>query len=554
MRTIKIGAILFLSLFFNSHVLAADQAAISSAHPLATQAGFEILAKGGNAFDAAIAVTSMLAVVEPYGSGIGGGGFWLLYRARDKKSVMIDGRERAPLAAHADMYLDKERKPIKHASLDGPLAAGIPGEPAALVHLAKNYGSLSLKESLAPAIRYAQKGFKVTPHYRRLAKMRHSALLASLDATDIFLDDGQVPQLDYIIKQPDLAKTLKRIAKKGRKGFYGGHFARKMVKVVREAGGIWSLKDLQDYNIIEREPVRIHYRGLVITTASLPSSGGIVMAETLNMLSNINIEALPRWQRHHWIIEAMKLAYRDRALYLGDADFIKVDQKKLLSKQYARSLYKLINPKRALKSKNLRSIKTSEGQDTSHFSVIDKEGNRVAATLSVNYPFGSAFVPEGTGVVLNNEMDDFVMKPGVPNVYGLVGNEANAIEPGKRPLSSMTPTFLESKNKIVVLGTPGGSRIISMVLLATLEVATNRGAPKDWVSLPRYHHQYLPDSVTFEPKALSKKSQKQLIKIGHKLKERKRSYGNMHIVMLDKKSGSLIAASDPRGEGLGMVE
>jgi len=556
MRTIHF---LFLcSVLFSAVATAQSEqppaAAIASAHPLATKAGMEILGKGGNAFDAAVAITAVLAVVEPMGSGLGGGGFWLLHRSQDGFETMIDGRERAPLEAHRDMYLDKEGNPVPRASLDGPLAAGIPGTPAALDHITHKYGRLSLRQNLAPAIRLARKGFPVYERYRRLAEFRIEPIAASPAAAKVFLDTGFVPDIGHKLIQKDLARTLQRIARRGGKGFYEGALARKLVKGVRDAGGIWTKADLKQYRIVERKPVKGRFKGMRYTSAALPSSGGIVLKQMLNILQAFPLRRVSNTERSHLIIEAMRRAYRDRAIYLGDGDFIKVDVGKLTSKKYASLLRNTIT-QNATPSAGLSNSKhRSKGRDTTHFSIIDREGNRVAATLSINYPFGSAFMVPGTGVVLNNEMDDFSIKPGVANAYGLVGNKANAIAPGKRPLSSMSPTFLETKDKVVVMGTPGGSRIISMVLLAALEVSGNRGGLREWVALKRYHHQYLPDVVQYEDGAFTKKEIKNLVRRGHKLKQRSRPYGNMNAVMWDKRSNRIMAASDPRGEGLALVK
>ncbi|MFK5913309.1 MAG: gamma-glutamyltransferase [Woeseiaceae bacterium] len=530
------------------------QAAIASAHPLATQAGFEILEKGGNAFDAAVAVSATLAVVEPYSSGLGGGGFWLLHDNKNNKDIMIDGRETAPLKATRNMYLDKAGNVVPHLSVDGALAAGIPGEPAALVYIAKKYGRLSLAESLAPAIRAAEKGFVVTEQFQRMSKFRLKALLHAKDAARIFLKNKQVAPIGHIIKQPELAQTLKLMARDGRKGFYAGSVAKKMVRSNNKAGGIWSLKDLMQYKIKERQPIVSEYKGYRLTSVAPPSSGGVALAEMLNILSFYNIEELSESNRIHVMVEAMRRAYRDRAEFLGDSDFISIPIKKLTDKYYAKALQQKIDFEKATPSSSLKSATDSSGGNhTTHFSIIDRQGHRVAATLSVNYPFGSGFIAEGTGVLLNDEMDDFSAKPGIPNVYGLVGAEANAIEPGKRMLSSMSPTFLESKNKLAIIGTPGGSRIITMVLhgiLATIEGNT----AEEIVNLPRYHHQYLPDVIQHEPDAFSTKVKTTLKQLGHTLKQLNSTYGNMQIVIWDKKENKVTAASDKRGEGLAVVK
>lgn len=518
-------------------------AAIASAHPLATAAGYDILNKGGNAFDAAVAIAAALAVVEPESSGLGGGGFWLLHRARDGYEIMLDGRERAPLAASANMYLDKNGQVAERLSLDGPLAAAIPGTPAALARIARRYGRLPLAQSLAPAIRLAREGYAVSAHYQAMAERRRDVLLTS-DAGRVFLDDGFVPEPGFVLRQPQLADTLERIAAQGRDGFYTGETAKRLVEGVRAAGGIWTLDDLKKYKVVERPPVRGHYRGMTITSASPPSSGGVVLVEMFNLLAaRPALDKLTKSERDVRIIEAMRLAYRDRARYLGDPDFVSMDIRKLISPAYAKTLLQEHVPRGG-------EAPRATGTDTTHFSVIDRDGNRIAVTLSLNTLFGSGFMPPGTGVVLNNEMDDFVAKPGVANTYGLVGNQANAIAPGKRPLSSMTPTFLETPDAVVALGTPGGSRIISMVLLSALEFSEGRGSVRNWVALARFHHQYLPDVVEYEPGAFNQDEIQKLEAQGYRLKLRAAGYGNMQAVVWYKKANRVEAASDPRGEGL----
>ena len=483
-------------------------AAIASAHPLATAAGMEILRAGGNAFDAAVAVAAALAVVEPYSSGLGGGGFWLLHRARDGHEVMVDGRERAPGAAHRDMYLDAAGRVIPGASMDGPLAAAIPGEPAALAYLAEGFGRLSLERSLGPAIRLAEEGFPVDPVYRRMAAFRLEALRAS-PATR---------------------------------------------KIAAAAGGIWSRADLEEYQAVERTPLRGRYGEVEITTVAPPSSGGVVLLEMLNILSGYDLQALGEVDRVHLEVEAMRRAYRDRAEYLGDPDYVDVPVARLIHPWYAAGLRASIRRDRATPSAELPGFaRDAAGPHTTHYSIVDGEGNRVAATLSINYPFGSAFVAPGTGVLLNDEMDDFSARPGAPNAYGLVGAEANAIAPGKRPLSSMTPTFVSGPRGDLVLGTPGGSRIITMVLLGILEHVRG-GALAEVVSRPRYHHQYLPDVVQFEPGALTPEVQAGLERRGHRLQVLEAPYGNMQAVYRDRATGRVTAASDPRGIGAAAVE
>jgi len=524
------------------------QSAISSAHPLATQAGFEILEQGGNAFDAAIAVSAALAVVEPSGSGLGGGGFWLLHRASDGVRTMIDGREVAPNAAHQDMYLNNDGIVNKRLSLDGPLAAGIPGVPAALAHLSNHYGRLTLKQSLAPAIRYAKQGFKVSKHFQKLAAFRVEALNQSTDSRAIFLQNGLVPNLGTLIIQSDLANTLEQLAQHGRDGFYKGNIAKQLVKSVQESGGIWTLQDLQNYQIKERKPIISTYKGYTITSAALPSSGGIVLSSMLNQLEQLPLDNSDTSQRQHLIVEAMRRAYFDRSQLLGDADFISVPTQKLTSKTYAKQLAASIDLHQATRNIASENRHQNKGEDTTHFSIIDKEGNRVAATLSINYPFGSGFVAEGTGVLLNDEMDDFSAHAGSANAYGLIGNEANAIAANKRPLSSMTPSFIENDNRLMIIGTPGGSRIITMVLLGMLDFIDGKDA-KTIVSHPRFHHQYSPNKIQVESIGFTSKALNQLKQRGHEVDVLSRQYGNMQVILQSKSSNKTTAASDPRGEG-----
>ena len=549
--------VLVAGLIFNTAACQADFApahAVASAHPLATAAGVEILREGGNAFDAAIAVSAALGVVEPYSSGFGGGGFWLIHRARDGKQVMIDGREAAPALAHERMYRDRQDKVIKDASLNGPLAAGIPGTPAALVHIAEHYGKLPLSKSLAPAKRYAEQGFKVTSRYHRLIAYRAETLRQYPAAAEIFLQDGKPPRIGHLIRQEALAGTIDAIAENGLDGFYRGPIAELMVREARKHGGIWSLKDLDAYRVIEREPIVTHYHNARIVSAPPPSSGGIVMAQALQILASFDLDDMSIVQRKHHVIEAMRRAFRDRAVFLGDPDFVDVPVERLLDKSYLEGLALTIDESKATPSAIIGDgpALLQTGTQTTHFSVMDKEGNRVAGTLSVNTLFGSCFVAAGTGVLFNNEMDDFSIKPDTPNAYGLIGDEANAVAPGKRPLSSMTPTFLETPDRVGITGTPGGSRIISMVLLAALDFADGQ-LPQSWVSLRRFHHQYQPDQVQFELHGLTEFEQQRLIGLGHELKEISRRYGNMQAILWDKKENRLHAASDPRGEGLAVI-
>ncbi len=528
--------------------------AIASAYPLASEAGQEILAAGGNAFDAAVAVSAALAVVEPSSSGLGGGGFYLLHRQSDGYETMLDAREKAPGAASRDMFLDPAGNPIENVSILGGLAAGIPGEPAAFEYLARKYGKLPLKQSLQPAIRLAREGF---PLYARLQggmRYKREVLLRSADAARAFLTaDGQVPEVGALIKQPDLAQTLEAIAAQGARGFYAGRIAADLVAGVRADGGIWTLEDLAAYRVIERKPLIGDYHGARIVSASPPSSGGTALIDALNILSGFDLHRYDSATRKHLVIEAMRRAYRDRAIYLGDPDFVTMPLAQLLSQDYAAGQRSSIRTDKAMPSSMLPGIESAPvGVQTTHFSVLDADGNRVAATISVNLFFGAVSMPPHTGVLLNNTMDDFSTKPGLPNEFGLVGAAANAIAPNKRPLSSMAPTFVETPRGLMVIGSPGGSFIISMVLLGTLNYLDGMSAA-EIVKYPHYHHQYLPDVVDYEQGALTDAEINALQAMGHTLEASSRPWGNMQVVTWDFATGTVTAASDPRGEGVGLV-
>lgn len=546
LRLLVLWAVAFLFL----PAAIAGKEAVASAHPLATEAGRAVLAQGGNAFDAAVAVAAALAVVEPYSSGLGGGGFWLLHRARDGHTVMVDARETAPLAAREDMYLDAGGKPVPGASLKGPRAAAIPGTPAALVWVAERYGRLPLPRALEAAIRYAEEGFPVDERFARIAAEKAEWLRADPTAASIFLRDGTAPRSGERLAQPALAATLERIARDGHDGFYAGPVAEALVKAVRAGGGLWTLEDLRRYRVVEREPVRIRYRGATVTTAALPSAGGLTLAQALQILEHFPLERLAEPDRAHVVVEALRRAYQDRARFMGDPDFVAGPWERLKSRDYALERARSIRLHRATPSAALPGLEVGEGVYTTHFSIVDREGNRVAATLTINTLFGSGFVAGPTGVLLNNEMDDFAVAPGVPNVYGLAASRANAIAPGKRSLSSMSPTFVEDGKGVLVVGTPGGSRIISMVLLALLHyLGEEEGDPARIVAAPRYHHQYLPDRIEIEPGAFSAAWRAALEAKGHTLHEASRPWGNMQAVFVNRATGEAVAASDPRGAG-----
>lgn len=527
------------------------QAAIASANAYATDAGLEVLAQGGNAFDAAVAVSATLGLVEPESSGIGGGALILLHLAEDERQVFIDARERAPLAAHRDMYLDAEGKVRPRSSTDGALAAAIPGLPAALVHLSETYGQVPLSVALAPAIRLARQGWKVSPKTEAMLRPRAEVLAQSPGARALFFRNGKPVQAGQVLKNPDYARMLERLAREGRGGFYAGPMARRLVDGVRQAGGIWTLEDMATYQVVEREPLRIEHRGFQLVTAPPPSSGGVALAQMFNVLSAYDYAAMPAVARTHLIVEVMRRAYRDRAEHLGDPDFVQVPTARLLSPDYAAGLRAAIHPQRATPSELLPPIGQLPARpDTTHFSIVDASGNLVAATQTVNLLFGNAFVVPGTGFVLNNEMDDFSAAPGVPNAFGLIGDVANEIAPGKRPLSSMTPTLLIGPDSIAAIGTPGGSRIITMVLLALMELMDG-GTAQAATDRPRFHHQYLPDVLQLEQGTLEAGQIEALRSMGHEIKVSESTWGNMQIVRWNRDTGEVQAGSDRRWKAVG---
>lgn len=529
--------------------------AVASAHPLATDAGIEILQQGGNAFDAAVAVSAALGVVEPYSSGIGGGGFWLLHRQRDRLETMVDGREMAPQAASREMYQDAQGHAIADLSRDGPIAGGIPGTPAALDRIASRYGKLGLARDLAPAIRLAREGFPLDARFAKFIVTESRRLSPAAQA--LLIPDGKPLPEGAVLRQPDLAETLQRLAEQGRDGFYKGVTAQRLVDDVRAGGGIWTLQDLAGYRAPERKPIVLRFQGYRIVTAPPPSAGGVGLAEMLDQLEALHWNGHNGVHSQQQVIEAMRRAYRDRAAYLGDPDYIDIPLGHLLSAQYGRELASSIRPDHATPSAELPQPgqpkrPAKEGVDTTHYSIIDSEGNRVAATVTVNLIFGSAYLAPGTGVFVNDEMDDFAASTTDSNAFGLIGSSANAIAPGKRPLSTMTPSFVEGPKGVLVIGTPGGSRILTMVLLGMLDFFQGADAPAI-VGTPRYHMQYLPDQVQFEPGAFDADTQAALTRMGYKLDALSNRYGNMQAVLWRPSADTLQAAADPRGVGTARV-
>ncbi|MUV15400.1 gamma-glutamyltransferase [Noviluteimonas gilva] len=519
---------------------------IASAQALATDAGFEAIRNGGNAFDAAVATSAVLAVVEPISSGIGGGGFFLLHDAKTGRDVFVDARETAPESATPEAYLDKQGELDVDRAENGPWSAGIPGLPAALVHIASKYGRLPLRTTLAPAIKLAREGFEVYPRLERGYGSRREVMERYAGTRAVFLADGTPPKAGEILKQPDLAHTLELLAEKGRDGFYKGEVAEKLLKGVADEGGKWTAAELASYQVREREPLRFKYRGWDVITAPPPSSGGVALAQMLQILEGWDLAKLDEAHRVHVTVEAMRRAFRDRTIYLGDPDFVTVPMARLMDRNYAAGLRASIHPEKATPSALISGKPAPlEDDETTHFAIIDADGNRVSTTQTVNLLYGSGMIPPGTGVLLNDEMDDFALRPGTPNAFGVMGFEANAPKAGKRMLSSMTPTFIENADKSIAIGAPGGSRIITEVLLGILGYDAGL-TPQEVAALPRFHHQWMPDVISAEKGALSPEAVKALEAMGHTVNAAEPTWGNLQTVQWDRRTNTLSGGSDPR--------
>jgi gamma-glutamyltranspeptidase/glutathione hydrolase len=525
-----------------------DHAAVVSAHPEATKVGVAILKKGGNAVDAAVAVQFALAVVYPNAGNIGGGGF-MVYRSKKGITDALDYREQAPQKASKDMYLDQEGNPVVEKSLFGALASGVPGTVDGMVKAHQKYGKLAWAKDLQPAIDLAEKGFAITSQQAEELNKNKAGFLKYNRLPVAFVKDSLWKAGDLLI-QPELAATLKLIRDKGRAGFYEGIVAEAIVKTMAHTSGIITAKDLTTYQAIWRKPVSGNYKSYRIISMPPPSSGGIAL---LTLLKQAEKYPLNKWkfQRDSTVqvmIETERRAYADRASYLGDPDFFKVPQKALLDTNYINSRIKDIDFTKATPSTavNPGKLPGYESEQTTHYSIVDGEGNAVSITTTLNGSYGSMVVAEGTGFILNNEMDDFSVKPGSPNAYGLVGGVANAIEPGKRMLSSMTPTIVEQNGKLLmVVGTPGGSTIITSVYQTIINVLVFEQNMQEAVSAPRFHHQWLPDEVYVEDGALDPDTRQQLMAKGYKLITRG-GIGRVDAILV-KPNGKLETGADPRG-------
>ncbi|MEO7073034.1 MAG: gamma-glutamyltransferase [Rhodanobacter sp.] len=537
-----------------SAVTRPGHAGIASASALATEAGLEILRKGGNAFDAAVAVGATLSVVEPESSGIGGGFLAVLHRASDGHETFIDAREVAPAAVNARDYVNADGTPNRDVALNGPLAAGIPGAPAGWALISRTYGKLPLATALAPAVRIARDGFVPDARLHDAVVEKQDKLTRWPASAAKYLPAGKPPLDGARWRDPDQARTLELLGRKGADGFYAGEVAAELVSAVRAAGGNWSAADLAGYQAKERAPLALEYRGYRIVTAPPPSSGGVAIAEILNILRGYDLSRLDMAHRVHLIVEAMRRAFRDHNDYLGDPDFVSMPLDMLLSPFYADGLRQGILADKATPSSMLPRAEAPEpGMHTTHYSIIDADGNMAAVTATVNTTLGSGFVAGRTGVLLNNEMDDFALVPNKPNVYGLLGSVANAPAPGKRMLSSMSPSIVIGKDRTAVIGSPGGSTIITQVLEGILHFIDGESA-QQIVAHKRFHHQYLPDVLTVETGAFDEHTRAELARMGHAMRERD-GWGFMNVVVWDHVHNQLQAASDPRhATGLGKVQ
>ncbi|TSA86576.1 gamma-glutamyltransferase [Helicobacter mehlei] len=523
-----------------------------SSNPLADQIGQKVLDEGGNAIDAAVAIGYALAVVHPAAGNIGGGGFAVIHLANGD-NLTLDFREKAPLRATKNMYLDRDGKVIPNLSTDGYLAAGVPGTVAGLSEMLDKYGTKKLATLIQPAIDLAEKGFKLSARQGEtmLAAKERFAKYAS--SRKYFLKKGMVSYREGdLFVQSDLAKTLTLIKEQGPSAFYKGKIAELIAEDMRRNGGIITKEDLAQYNVVWRKPVVGTYRGYKIVSMGPPSSGGTHIIEILNTMENADIGSLGfgSSQTMHIMAEAMRQAYADRSLYMGDPDFITIPVEKLTSKPYAKKVYENIQPNLATDSTKINPGlgQLHEGKNTTHYSVADKWGNAVSITYTINASYGSAAAIEGAGFLLNNEMDDFSIKAGSPNIYGLVGGDANSIEPKKRPLSSMSPTIVLKNNKVfMVVGSPGGARIITTVLQVISNVIDHGMNIAEAITAPRFHMQWLPDEIRTEKFGVVKDVEENLKRMGYKLVVKPRM-GDVNAIVIDAKSHMMYGAHDPREE------
>jgi gamma-glutamyltranspeptidase / glutathione hydrolase len=561
----SLSALLIFILLLSLVITPANQAAsrppvrgkhgmVASVSAIASQVGLDILKRGGNAVDAAVAVGLALAVVWPEAGNLGGGGF-MMVRLHTGKAVAIDYREMAPAAAHRNVYLDSKGEYIKGSSTVGHKAAGVPGTVAGFALALEKYGTMKWAEVCEPARKLAAEGFPVWYQLERSIKSHAADLAQFSESKRIYLRDDKPYEDGEIFKQPELAATFARLSQNGPREFYEGETARLIAdSMQKHANGWMTLADLKNYQAKEREPLRANYRGHEIITMPPPSSGGIALIEMLNILSRYDLKAMGFGSSRelHVKVEAMRRAFADRAEFLGDADFVKVPVAGLISKKYADKLAATINFQRASSSANIKHGKPTayESPETTHFTVVDKEGNVASNTYTLNGSFGSFVTVEGTGILLNNEMDDFAAKPGEPNMYGLLQSEQNAIAPRKRPLSAMTPTIVLKDGKLwFALGSPGGPTIINTVLQTLINVIDHGMTMQQAIDAPRIHHQWMPDQIRYEPMGIVADVRNKLQMMGHKFTDKPGYMGDCEAIMIEDKTSVRLGASDPRRGG-----
>ncbi len=533
-------------------VVTANKAMVVCAHPEATRVGVAIMEQGGNAIDAMVGTQFALAVVYPTAGNIGGGGFMVL-RQENGDTHTLDFREKAPGAAHRTMYQDENGRVIEGLSLYGHLAAGVPGSVDGMIRAHERFGKLPLEDLLEPAIQLAEKGFPITEKQaNKFNSNRENFLSYNLDSLNIPLVKAGEWQAGDTLRQQALAATLRRIQQQGRAGFYEGETARLLIEEMERGGGIITAEDLRAYESVWREPVEGMYKDIKIISMPPPSSGGIALIQLMNMSEEFPLD---EWGHHsvasvHTIAEMERRVYAERAAHLGDPDFWEVPQQALLDDHYLQERVESIDPQQATPSSAIQALSLAaqpESEETTHYSIVDASGNAVSVTTTINGSYGSKVFVQGAGFLLNNEMDDFSVKPGYPNLYGLVGGEANAIQPGKRMLSSMTPTILEKNGKLLmVVGTPGGSTIITSVYQTILNVLAYDMPLEEAVAAKRFHHQWLPDQIFLEEGALSPVVKDSLREMGHSLEER--GFIGLVDAILVQPDETLKGVGDPRGD------
>jgi gamma-glutamyltranspeptidase/glutathione hydrolase len=527
---------------------------VASTSEIASRVGADIMQRGGNAIDAAVAVGLAMAVVWPFAGNLGGGGFMLIRRA-DGTAEVIDYRERAPLAASRDMYLDKSGQIIKDASIVGYRSVGVPGSVAGMALAEERHGKLKWADVIEPAVKLASEGFVVNKTTAD-GLQRSAGLLSKFpDSRAIFLRNGNYFQEDERLVQPELAATLKRLKDNGPREFYEGETARLIADDMKAGGGLITLDDLKGYKPTVRKPLVGTYRGYEVVTMPPPSSGGALLIQMLNMLEHYDVGALGHDSSGelHLLIEVMRRAYADRAAYMGDTDFVKVPISGLTSKKYAAERIKTIDPEKATPSSQIQAGTPTayESPETTHYTVVDSEGNVVSNTYTLNNGFGSGVTAKGTGVLLNDEMDDFTSKPGAPNLFGLTQGEANAIAPGKRPLSSMTPTIVLKDGKLYfAVGSPGGSTIINTVLQIIVNIIDYKMSLQQAIDSPRFHHQWMPDKIIWEPGGLNQDTRIAMEKRGYIFTDKPGYLGDAEGIMIEDKTGIRLGSSDGRSGGV----